>query len=109
MIELKTWRERSKFKYEGSIELGTAIYFGNNNLVNISSGQYKELVKYFAGRTVNIGTSRTKPPNKSVGEWLINNISKTAIASYVGAILIYEGYAEKIGGSDIKFNLVEQL
>lgn len=107
MIELKTWGEQSIFKYEGSVELGTKIYFGKCNIISISSGQYKELVKMFAGRSVNIGTSRTNPPNQSVGEWLINNVSKVATASYVGAIMIYEGYAEKTGGPNIKFNLVE--
>ncbi|RII32966.1 hypothetical protein D2A34_19205 [Clostridium chromiireducens] len=64
-------------------------------------------MKFFSGITTNIGTSRTDPPDKSVGEWLINNVSKVATASYVGAILIYEGYAEKIGGPDIKFNLIK--
>jgi len=47
-------------------------------------------------------TSRTDPPRGSLGEWLMSNITKTAIASYVGAILTHEGYAEK-RGSYIKF------
>ena len=104
MVELKTWGERSIFKYEGTIELGTQIYFGNRQIIRISSEQYKELLEMFRGRTVNIGTSRTNPPNGSVGEWLINNISRVAISSYVGAILIHEGYAVKIGGPDIRFS-----
>ena len=39
----------------------------------------------------------------SVGEWLQNNVTKTAIASYVGAILIHEGYAVKGKGAEIEF------
>jgi hypothetical protein len=30
-----------------------------------------------------------------MGDWLQQNVSRTAIASYVGAILIDEGYATK--------------
>ena len=50
-----------------------------------------------------IGTSRTDPPRNSVGEWLQLNVTRTALASYVGPILITEGYAEKAGGSKIRF------
>ena len=102
MVELKTWGERSIFKYEGTVEDGTKIFFGRNQIVSISSEQYKDLLRIFKGRTVKIGTSRTSPPSGSVGEWLMNNVSKVAISSYIGAILINEGYAEKIGGSEIK-------
>jgi hypothetical protein len=52
---------------------------------------------------VDIGTSRTDPPRGSVGEWLQLNVSKRAIASYVGPILIAEGYAEKAGRPKIGF------
>lgn len=106
MIELKTWAGRSNFNYKGSVGQGTEIHFGNGHIINISAGQYKHLLKVFAGKVTNIGTSRTSPPDGSVGEWLVNNVSRVATASYVGAILIYEGYAEKIGGPDIKFKIL---
>lgn len=51
------------------------------------------MLNYFRGHTVDIGTSRNTPPESSVGGWLQVNITQTAMASYVGAILIYEGYA----------------
>ena len=48
------------------------------------------------------GTSRTDPQLGSLGEWLKEKVSKTATASYVGAILVNEGYAKK-RGSRIEF------
>jgi ribosomal protein L13 len=103
MQELRTWAERSKFQYSGSIEKGTKIEFGNCNRIFISGDKYKQLLNHFNGRTVNIGTSRTDPPRGSAGEWLMENVTKAAIASYVGSILIHERYAEKAGGPDIRF------
>lgn len=62
-----------------------------------------QLLNHFKGRVVPIGTSRTMPPKHSVGEWLIKNKSKQAIASYIGAILVSEGYVEKVGRSELSF------
>lgn len=101
MHKLKTWAGRSEFKYTGSIKDGTEIYYGKKYKykVKVSSANYSALIKKFSGSTVNIGTSRDVPPSGSVGEWLQKNVTKTAIASYVGPILISDGYAEKIGRS----------
>lgn len=68
----------------------------------VTAEQYTRLLHHFRGRTVSIGTSRDNPPIGSVGRWLQGNVTRTAIASYVGPILVAEGYAEKIG-SDIRF------
>ncbi len=97
MEELKTWAGRSSFKYSGSVDKGTKIYYGKDNLysVYISPNKYSQLLNHFHGQVVNIGTSRTKPPAGSLGEWLMKNVTKTAVASYVGPIIINEGYAEK--------------
>ena len=40
---------------------------------------------------------------KSVGEWFLANVTKTAIASYVCPILIHEGFAERVDKSQIAF------
>ncbi len=53
-------------------------------------------------KIVNIGTSRNKAPLGSIGNWLQNNVTKTAIASYVGPILTEEGYARKVGKHKIE-------
>lgn len=104
MMNLKTWGEKSSFSYCGNIKEGTKISFGNGHVIWINADQYKDLLNYFSGKTVMIGTSRTSPSDGSVGQWLIENVTKSATASYIGAILVHEGYAEKIGKSEIKFN-----
>lgn len=96
ITKLKTWAGKSEFCYEGSIKQGTKIYFGKCNSVNISAEKYEDMLNYFRGSVVNIGTSRTEPPSYSVGKWLQENVTKTATASYIGSILIHEDYAEKL-------------
>ena len=102
MKSLKTWGGRNEFEYDGSIMEGTTIYYGSSFKIPISSEKYSQLLNHFRGKSVNIGTSRTDAPVGSVGEWLQDNITRTAIASYVGAILIHEGFAIK-NGSTIEF------
>ena len=98
--KLQTWAGRSKFEYSGSVKSGTDIYFGEASRYHefISSEKYQMLLDYFKGRTVSIGTSRTSPPNGSAGIWLKENVSRTVLASYVGPILLDEGYAKRIDG-----------
>ncbi len=101
MVELETWANRSKFSYVGSVEAGIEIKYGNGIIVKISSNQLRELLNHFRGKAANIGTSRSNPPRGSVGEWLQDSVKKRSIASYVGPILIHEGYATKIGSTPI--------
>lgn len=103
MKNLKTWGGRSEFRYNGSIEEGTTIHYGIDSSITINPDQYSKLIEHFQGNTVNIGTSQTDPPRNSVGDWLMSNITKTGIASYIGPILVTEGYAEKIKGPQIRF------
>ena len=105
MRTLPTWACRSEFRYGGSVKEGVTIKYGNGFSLaqHITAQQFRNLLDCFRGRTVNIGTSRTTPPPGSVGEWLQNNVTKIAMASYVGPILINEDYATKAGGSMIRF------
>ncbi len=103
MKKLPTWAGKSEFQYSGSIKIGTEIIYGQGYSIKIEAEQYDSLLKSFSGKTVDIGTARDNAPAGSLGVWLQNNISKTAIASYVGPILIEEGYAHKIGSHEIKF------
>lgn len=96
MNNISTWAAKSNFKYEGSVLEGTKVYFGKGSSIYVSSDMFKKLLDFFDGREVKIGTSRDNPPAGSLGEWLNENISKSAIASYVGAILVFEGYAHKV-------------
>ena len=100
---LDTWAGRSSFRYEGSVAQGTTIHYGTGYTAAVSDHQFRRLLAHFSGRTVPIGTSRDNPPAGSVGAWLQDNVTPTAIASYVGPILLSEGYAEKVGRSDIRF------
>jgi len=102
---LPTWAGRSEFRYDGSVKEGVTIKYGNgfSYTQKISAQQFRNLLDYFRERTVNIGTSRTTPPPGSIGEWLQVNITKIAMASYVGPILINENYATKVEGPIIKF------
>ncbi len=106
MANMKTWAGRSTFSYDGCIGRGTRIAYGKGFSSTVSANQYAELLNYFRDRRVAIGTSRTEPPRDSVGEWLQSNVTKTALASYVGPILITEGYAERVGSSEIRFRQV---
>jgi hypothetical protein len=98
---LQTWAGYSEFNYYGSIAVGTIIPIYNYQRVIISASHYESLLDHFRGCTVDLGTS-FKPSGGSIGEWLRSNVTKTKIASQVGAILIAEGYAEKVGKAGIK-------
>ena len=102
MPELSTWAEKRSFEYTGSVQTGSTITYGKGYRIQVSGEDYSRLIAFFSGSTVEIGTSRTNPPAGSLGKWLQANVTKTAIASYVGPILINESYAEKVGKATIK-------
>jgi hypothetical protein len=103
--ELPTWRGKSKFRYSGCVTTGTEIHYGTNSKITVTKDDYSALLKTFAGQEVPIGTSRTPSSPNSVGAWLIAHVSPTALASYVGPILVDEKYAKRGRASDlIKFN-----
>jgi hypothetical protein len=93
---LRTWAGKSRFQYSGSVGSGSQIWFGKGWTVTVSASQYSALRSHFKGRMVPMGTSFTNPPEDSVGAWLQQHVTKTAIASYVGPILVEEGYAERV-------------
>jgi hypothetical protein len=106
MMTLPTWRGRSQFKYEGSVNKGTQIWFGDiEHPLTVSASQYTRLLDHFNGQEVSLGTSRDEPQAGSVGEWLQENVTRTAIASYIAPILVTEGYARRVTDqAKIKFN-----
>lgn len=97
-----TWGGKSTFTYVGSVQTGTDIAYGQGQAVHVSGAQYKALRDHFLGRVVPVGLSRTLASNNSLGAWLQENITRTAIASYVAPILVIEGYAERVGRSEIR-------
>lgn len=102
--ELITWSGRSKFRYTGSVKSGVQIFYGSDSKysVALTSADFVSLLDHFAGRMVRLNTSRTASLPGSVGDWIRTNITKTAITSYLGPILISEGYARK-DNADIIF------
>jgi hypothetical protein len=97
-----TWGGNSTFEYEGCIQTGTTIHFGQNNTRTITSQQWQALRQQFIGRVVEIGTSRDTPPQGSMGEWFYANIFNQALMSYVGAILLREHYAVRESDTTIR-------
>ncbi len=90
---LQTWAKRGQFTYTGSVPTGTEIRYGNSSKVTVSDRQYSALLAHFSKKEVSVGTSRTDPPKGSLGQWLRANVTPTAVASYVGPILVREGHA----------------
>jgi hypothetical protein len=101
MKPLKTWGGRSSFSYSGSVETGTEIRYGSGHMITVERDDYEKLLAEFNGKAVPCGTSRDKPPMGSLGSWLQAHVTKTATASYVGAILVNEGYALRDGSTII--------
>jgi hypothetical protein len=107
MKTLKTYSGRSSFKYEGNLDKGTKFRYGTKNLeVFVPSQDYSKLLTHFNGMRVPCGTSIHTPKIGSLEEWLQENFSRKAHATYVGAILVEEGFAEK-DGSWIKFHFLK--
>ena len=98
---LQTWAGNAEFRYSGSVTDGTEIALYGACRVLISASNYESILEHFRGCTVDLGTS-FKPPGGSIGVWIVSNVTRTKIASHVGAILIAEGYAERVGKSGIR-------
>ena len=92
---LHTWDCHSRFCYAGSVKEGTLILYGGGFSKEIPASVYQRMIAQFSGRTVCCETSRSSPKSGSLGMWLGENVSNAAVASFVGAILVSEGYAKK--------------
>jgi len=103
MVTLRTRAKAAEFSYERTADDRIRIEYGNHREISISAKDYDRLVKAFSGQRVSLGASRTNPPKGSVGEWLQQSVTKTAIASYVGAILVHEERAVWIDDFTLQF------
>jgi len=99
---MPTWAGKSEFECDGAVGEDITFYYGKNfsHTLKISACDVTKLLTAYAGMEASIGTSRTDPPAGSVGAWLKLNVIETAIASYLGPILIADGYATRGSGSD---------
>ena len=93
MITLKTKARCAEFSYDITARGDVVIRFGKTGRVTISAADYARLLRWFRGRVAAAGTSRDCPPAGSLGQWLQENVTKAAIASYVASILVHEGHA----------------
>ena len=88
MITLRTRAKGVEFSYERTLDNRILIQYGDDRRITIAAEDYRRLIDTFKGRTVPLGTSRDSPPPHSVGKWLQENVTKTAVASYIGSILV---------------------
>lgn len=98
-----TWGGQSDFDYEGDLQQGTTIIYGQGRRQVVTSQQYRLLLTEFAGQTIPVAPARTDVEAGSLEGWLNQNVTRTAIASYVAPILILEGAAIRVEGG-IQFN-----
>jgi len=100
MATLPMWDGQKKFSYEGSVKEGIKI---GGTSISVSASQFSRLLSHFAGRGVPLGISED-PPGNSVGYWLRKKIlDDDNIAQFIGAILVKEGYGERLGHTHIVF------
>ncbi len=90
---MKTLATGTEFEYSGSVVKGLSLVVGDGYTNKVSREVLSALTKHFFGREVDLGTSRTDPPEGSIGEWLISQTSIN-LASYIGPVLVEEGFAD---------------
>jgi hypothetical protein len=103
----KTWGGGEElFHYSGSVKTGTVVAYGDGCRfrATITAAQYAAILAQFSGKDLSIGTSIDKPPSGSVGEWVKANVNRSGLMSYIGAILMLEGYATKPKRGRIRFH-----
>jgi hypothetical protein len=99
---LRTWSGKKEFKYSGTVESGVRISCGQafSHDYEMTAAELWQALIEFSGREAKIGTHRTAPPDGSIGDWIRKRYRKGGIMSYVGPILIEEGYAVRGSESD---------
>lgn len=100
-MTLRTWGGRSEFRYEGSVAQGTWISWKDKAKAQgwskpwlVKADEYRQLPSNFSGQEVTLGNYRN-PQRGSVEEWLKEKYDQWGLTSYIGAILVNEGYAER--------------
>ncbi|WKC35673.1 hypothetical protein QYM18_14455 [Ectopseudomonas chengduensis] len=101
---LDTWGGRSEFDFVGSIKQGTIITYGSNNQITFTAQQYQAMLENFRGQTITVSPERNEPEHGSLEFWLRNNVTQTAIASYVAPILVNEGVVTRRADNRLQFN-----
>lgn len=97
MKELRTWSGANAFRYEGSVSTGITIHCGDgfSRTYRISHDAILDTLGRFSGKTTPVGCHRTAPPEGSIGDWLRVHHKRGGIMSYLGSILVQEGFARR--------------
>ncbi|MDO9179687.1 hypothetical protein FK216_14340 [Moraxellaceae bacterium AER2_44_116] len=99
---MKMWNEKGQFDYDGCVQVGTTINYGNNDSVHVTAENYTALRSVFIGRVVEVGTSYSSPAIDSMGDWFITQLNEPGMMEYVGVILVREGYAIRESDTQIR-------
>jgi hypothetical protein len=100
--ELPTWPGKKRLRYTGSILTGVTVQCGTGfaHAYSLNEFQLKEVLTRFSGREVKVGTHRTNPPDGSIGDWIRIQHKLGGFMSYLGPILIEEGFAQRGSQTD---------
>jgi hypothetical protein len=96
--ELPTWGGKQRFRYEfDRSTLDVRIFCGDNcsRIYQLDGASLREALVKFSGKESLAGTHRTEPPPDSIGDWLRVHCKRGGIMSYLGPLLIHEGYAKR--------------
>ncbi len=99
---MKMWNEKGQFDYDGCVQVGTTINYGDNDSVHVTAENYTTLRSIFIGRVVEVGTSFSNPAIDSMGDWFVTHLNEPGIMEYVGVILVREGYAIRESDTQIR-------
>ena len=92
---VRTFGGGADFRYRGTTDTGTVIRYSKDELeLVLTQADYLRIWERFRGREVKVGTSQS-PPQDSLGAFLIREITHVGAASYVGRLLLEDGYAWK--------------
>ena len=92
---VRTFGGGAEFRCRGTTDTGTVIRYGKDELeLVVTQADYSKIWERFRGRDVKVGTSQS-PPQDSLGAFLISEITHVGAASYVGQLLVEDGYAWK--------------
>jgi hypothetical protein len=99
---MKMWNEKGQFDYDGCVQVGTTINYGDNESVHVTAENYMALRSVYIGRVVEVGTSYSNPEVDSLGKWFFTHLNEKGIMAYVGVILVREGYAIRESDTEIR-------
>ena len=102
MKTLFPWSGLREFRCEGSVPKGITFHtgVGFSHPYSLNATELHQILTEFSGREVKIGTHRTAPPDGSIGDWIKGRFKLGGIMSYLGVVLVEEGYAERCSKLD---------